>query len=317
MPVANGAAAEARTVLLVVCGIGGEPEYSERFAGWCEAMLEAAEGPLAIPREHVQYLSESTSVRADGRSVKSELVQAIARMAAQSEPGDVAMIFLVGHGTARHDDTLFNLPGPDLGAGELAGLLEALDGRRQVVVVGASASSGFISALSAPGRVVVTATASATERFLSVFPEHFVAAFAGPGADTDKDERVSLAEAFIYASREVARSYAADGRLQTEHALLDDDGDGRGSRELAASGGDGALAAALHLDAASVLATSSAAPETTRRWLRERERLVAEIESLKSRKSELDADAYALRLEALLVDLALVHRALRGAPSTR
>ncbi|MDX1434807.1 MAG: hypothetical protein R3286_20370, partial [Gammaproteobacteria bacterium] len=76
------AGAEDRTFLLVICGIGGEPELSARFTGWCEGMLDAAAGPeLAIPRERMQYLSEATSVRADGRSVKSEVAQAIARLA--------------------------------------------------------------------------------------------------------------------------------------------------------------------------------------------------------------------------------------------
>ena len=55
------------------------------------------------------------------------------------------------------------------------------------------------------------------------------AAFTTPGADTDKDERVSLLEAFVYAKREVARAYETDTRLATEHAMLDDDGDRRGS----------------------------------------------------------------------------------------
>ena len=75
-----------------------------------------------------------------------------------------------------------NLPGPDLSAGALAAMLAPLGDRRVVVVNAASASGGFIEALSAPGRVVITATRSAAEAEATRFGGHFVAALGGADA---------------------------------------------------------------------------------------------------------------------------------------
>jgi len=55
-----------------------------------------------------------------------------------------------------------------------------------------------------------------------------VAAFEARAGDSDKNGRVSILEAFDFASRGVRRWYQDQGRLSTERALLDDSGDGRG-----------------------------------------------------------------------------------------
>ena len=104
----------------------------------------------------------------------------------------------------------------------------------------ASASGEFIKPLSGRGRVVVTATRSGQEQNATRFPEHFIAALASREADADQNGRVSVLEAFDYASRLTAEQYKRAGRLATEHALLDDSGDGVG--HPSAEGGDGALA---------------------------------------------------------------------------
>ena len=46
-----------------------------------------------------------------------------------------------------------------------------------------------------------------------------------------RDGRVSLLEAYRYAVTETKRYYDDQGRLQTEHAQLDDDGDKKGTAE--------------------------------------------------------------------------------------
>ena len=81
-----------------------------------------------------------------------------------------------------------------------------------------------------------------------MFPRFFVEAFAADVADLDKDGRISVLEAYNYASREVKRFYEDEGRMLTETSQLEDNGDGVPSNVLQAGiGVDGELARGLFL----------------------------------------------------------------------
>jgi hypothetical protein len=268
---------------------------------------------MRIDPRHVFYLGEDPARAPQsitGRSRKEAIAGVLNTVAERSAPGDLVMVVLIGHGTARGDRILFNLPGPDLSAGELSTMFDALDGRRVVLVNAASSSGPFVPAVSRPGRVVITATASGAENQHPRFGGHFVTAFAAPAADIDKDGRVSLLEAFVHTSRAVARDFESEKRLQTEHALLDDDGDGVGTRTPGSDDADGRLAARLFLSRPDV--HSAVSPRTLSLMVAARA-LVDRIELWKRRKGELSEAAYESQLESLLVELALNRRAQRAA----
>ena len=295
-------AAAGRSFLVIASGIGGEPIYSERFDTWSRSMLEAAETRMAIPRDRIVFLSETLSDGVNALSTKSALQASIDGLATMAEPGDTIFLLLIGHGTARGDRFLFNLPGPDVSAEELDAMLAPHEGLRWVIVNTAPSSGPFIDALSGPNRVVVTATASAMERYHTVFPHHFVAAYAEEGADTDKNGRISVTEAFEFARREVERRYNEEGRLQSEHAVLDD---------------SGGLAGAAYLESDRALYAPGIPAQALERLLAERDILEQRIEFLKTEKALLDPVLYDDRLEALLIEFALVHRALRAPEATQ
>lgn len=308
-PVAFAAGVDAQaTHVLVVSGLGGDPEYTSRFTGWSASLLDAAR-KAGVPGERMRWLAEREGVhaRAQGVARVATVGAEIARLASSSAPGDVVVIVLFGHGSARDGESRINLPGPDLSATELAAMLVPLSDRRLVVVNAASASGGFVGPLSAPGRVVITATRSAAEREATRFGGHFVAALGGEDADTDKDGAVSMLEAFEYARREVARSFEETGSLATEHALLDDDGDGTGSLEPGES--DGALAARLTLVPAAA-AVASDDPELERLHA-ERTRLETALAALRARRDSMAAAEYEAELERLLLEVARTGRAIR------
>ena len=83
-----------------------------------------------------------------------------------------------------------------------------------------------------------------------VLEDWFVQAFTDDVADVDHDERLSVLEAYRYARNEVERFYESENRLLTEHALLDDNGDGEGTTDPDPATSDGRLAAAFMFDAA-------------------------------------------------------------------
>ncbi|HEX8293815.1 MAG TPA: hypothetical protein VF570_18770, partial [Pyrinomonadaceae bacterium] len=233
--------------------------------------------------------------------------RAFASLKASAGPDSTVFIFLIGHGTFDGRAAKFSLVGPDLAAAEYAELVGGLASRRVVVFNMASASGEFIKPLSARGRVVVTATRSGQEQNATRFPEHLIAALGSRDADADQNGRVSVLEAFDYASRLTAEQYKRAGRLATEHALLDDSGDGVG--HPAAEGGDGLLARATYLDSFSN--EQAAANAETGRLLRERERLEGEVEQLKARKGSLAEAEYEAELERIFVSLAKVNRSIR------
>ncbi|MCA1615150.1 MAG: hypothetical protein LC795_20095 [Acidobacteria bacterium] len=292
---------------VIVGGASGDEEYAARFARWTAELRRALVERLSFDEARVTLLTESPAGGGGRRATAEELRRAFASLRAATGPDSIVFVFLIGHGTFDGRAAKFSLVGPDLAASDYAGHLNELPARRVVVFNMASASGEFIKPLSGRGRVVVTATRSGQEQNATRFPEHFIAALGSREADADQNGRISVLETFNYAARLTAEHYSRAGRLATEHALLDDSGDGVG--HPSADGGDGALARTTYFD--SLTAEQAAASAETLRLLRERERLEEEVEQLKSRKSRTPEAEYEAELEKLLVNLARVSRSIR------
>ena len=307
-------AASAQTYLVIVSGIGGEPAYQERFLVWSSALAEAAHERLGIDEDRVTLLAEQPerNPRIRDRSTRANVETVLTELASRAEPHARIVVVLIGHGSAVGGDAKINLPGPDMRAEDLAALLAGFPTQQIVVVNLASASGDWIAPLSGDRRVVVTATRSGTERDESLFGGYFVAALTADDADTDKDGRVSILEAFEYAKAEVARVYEQQNRLLSEHALLDDDGDGRGSHEIDPATGDGVRSRSVFL---AVDSAASARPTVDDPELRalyaERERLEEAVTTLRARKASMAPTAYEAELEGLLLALARTNRDIR------
>jgi hypothetical protein len=238
---------------------------------------------------------------------KSRLLNLI-DLESKDSPTALWLIF-IGHGTFDGRTAAFNLVGPDLSSEVLAEALSAVP-RPLVVVNTTAASAPFLTALSAPGRAIVTATKSGQERNYARFGRYFARRVADPAADLDKVEQTSLFESWLAAARDTTEFYKGEGRIATEHPLLDDDGDGKGvrpeffqrgklvKRPAGEAAVDGDAARRLHLK------RSDADRNLTANQRAERNRLETELAALRLRKSELSEDAYFTELEKLLVPLA-------------
>jgi hypothetical protein len=302
--------------LLVVVGLGGDSDNAERFHRWASALVDGARDRFGLPAEDVIYLGEDPARdprRCSGRSTREAIEEAVDRLAARARPGDRVFIVLIGHGASATGAARFNLPGPDLTAGEFAKLLDRFAAQSVVFVNTASASGGFVAALAAKNRVIITATRTEGERNQTRFGEYFADGLSGLDADADKDGRVSLLEAFLWAKGRVAESYERDGQLLTEHAVLDDNGDGKGSDTPGQLGSDGALARTVFLAAAPAGdgALDNAADPELRALAAKRRAIEDRIAALQAAKDTTEAAAYARNLEELLLDLARTNRAIR------
>jgi hypothetical protein len=172
----------------------------------------------------------------------------------------------------------------------------------------ASASGEFIKPLSGADRIVITATRSGNEQNATRFAEHFIAALNNPEADADKNGRVSVLEAFSYAGKLTNDSYDQAGKIVTEHALLDDNGDGAGHPK--AEAGDGVLAKTTYFD--SLPQQRAGGDAELAKLFTDRIRLEGEVEQLKARKDQMKAEDYEAALEKLLIDLAKVSQSIKA-----
>lgn len=294
--------ADERPTVLVVVGAEGSPEYGAQFRRWAERWREAAE------RGEARYAAIGLE---PGDGADRELLRR--RLAEEAHAsGDAFWLVLIGHGTFDGRSAKFNLRGPDVSASELAEWLKPFE--RPLAVVNCASSSGpFINVLSGANRVIVTATKSGHERNFAHFGDYLSAAIAAPEADLDKDDQTSLLEAFLLASARLREFYAQDGRLATEHPLVDDNGDGLGTpaewfhgvRAVKAAK-DGAALDGLRAGQLQLVAGGSERqlPPEARARRDELERGIAE---LRQRKGKMPEDEYYDRLEPLLVELSRLY----------
>ncbi|MCH9672504.1 MAG: hypothetical protein K0U93_13775 [Gammaproteobacteria bacterium] len=324
--------ADAR-YLVIVAGIGGEPYYTELFQRWATSLEDVGVRGLGLDRSNIFTLTSAAPAGAaatDAPAInraqdehkqrqaapspdapraglgttasRENILQVIEHLGTVAPSDAMIMIVLIGHGSANQNRIAFNVPGPDITPRELDQALSVFDDQQLAIINTTPSSAPFVSGLSAPNRIVVSATSTPAENHHTLFAAHWIDGLMDAGADTNKDSHISLLEVFQFARRATARAYEDDGRILTEHPLLDDNGDGKGAREPSATGPDGANADRFFFNPRTN--TGTLVQEMATR------RLLEHIERLKRDKNTYSSDDYFERLEQLLVELALNQRAM-------
>jgi hypothetical protein len=273
--------AQATTFILTVAGLGGEPDYEQRFAllatdtdkilragGANDRVIETLKGPDAT---------------------KAKLIAAFGRVAAQAKPADVFMLMMIGHGSFDGTEYKFNLPGPDISATELATQLNRIPATRQLVVDMTSASGGAADKLKKDGRTVITATKNGNEKNATVFARFWVEALRDPAADADKNEIISALEAFHYAQTKTAAFFSEQKRLATEHSQIDDQN-------------RAAAFPVLRYGSAAAVVNDPA----KRELVAKKEEIENQIDALKYQKDLMAPDDYKRQIASLLLQLAKI-----------
>lgn len=301
-PATSPAAADRATVI-VITGAPGESEFMPDLQlqadAWAKASAQAGAHYVSIGLDETGAVSDYDRVK-----------QAFAAEATAG-PGEL-WIVLVGHGTFDGKDAKFNLRGPDVSATEFAAWLKPFQ-RRLAVINTTSSSAPFLARLSSPGRVVISATRSGNEQNYARFGKYLAEALSDPKSDLDKDGQISLLECFLSASHRTMEFYKTEGRLATEHALIDDNGDGLGTpadwfrgvlatkRARDGAAPDGPRAHQFHL-------VRSAAEQQLSAELRaKRDQLELQLSALRERKAKMNEEKFYQELETLLLELARLY----------
>jgi hypothetical protein len=302
-PPAPPAPATDRTTVIAVVGIAGSEDYGPIFADevdrWEKISAQADAKFVPIGRNAAGAVSDHD----------------LFKQALEAEPKDglgKLWIVLIGHGTFDEKEAKFNLRGPDVSATELALWLRPFH-RPLAVIDTASASAPFLTKLSGPDRVIITATRSGDEQNFARFGQYFIEALADPQSDLDKDGEISLLEAFLSASARTAEFYKTEGRLATEHPLIDDNGDGLGTPP---DWFEGVRAVKKARDGASVdgplaqqfvLVPSAEEQKLSPALRAQRDKLELAVSRLRDQKPNLAEDDYYAQLEATLLQLAKLY----------
>jgi hypothetical protein len=298
--------------VIVLVGAAGEEGFGEKFNTWARRWIEAARKGGADP----------IAIGLDPATATNSLVQL--RETLRMEPREGAAdlwLVMVGHGTFDGREARFNLSGDDLSATELSSLLAPIL-RRTAVVDCSAASAPFLTALSRTNRTVIAATKSGSEQNFARYGDYLSVAISDPEADLDKDGQVSLLEAHLTAAKRTADFYQLEGRLATEHPLLDDNGDGHGTpadwfRGIRAvkRAQDGAELDGLRAHQMCLL-PNAAERDLPLAVRQQRDALELEIARLRDRKTTMEEAAYYSDLEKLLLSLARLYQQTGTPPAT-
>jgi len=288
----------AATYYVVVAGLGREADYEQRFTAAAKDLdrIFGAAGSTA----HVYTL-------AGAQATAKQLAETLSAVARAAKVDDDFALILIGHGSFDGAEYKFNLVGPDVTAREIAAMCDRIVARRQLIVDTTSASGGAVEVLERPGRAVIAATKSGTEKNATVFARYWVEALEDPTADTDKSDSVSAMEAFRYAAKKTAAFYDSQKRLATEHAVFNDTGRGEPVRE--SGNGQGMLMSSFTL--LRIGTNQQTANDPAKRALLDRkDELEQRIDTLKYQKAAMDPQDYKKQLTDALVELAKIQEEL-------
>ncbi len=295
----RAADAADRATVMVIAGAPGEAEFAPDIALQMEAWAKVSTQANA---RHIAIGASDT----DRERVKAAL---------EAEPKDGSgelWVVLIGHGTFDGKEAKLNLRGPDLSATDLSEWLKPFQ-RPLAIIDTTSSSAPFLARLAGPKRVVVSATRSGNEQNYARFGKFLAEAVGDPKSDLDKDGQISLLESFLSAAHRTAEFYTTENRLATEHALIDDNGDGLGTpadwfrgvlaTKRARDGAqlDGLRAHQFHLVRST--AEQQLSPEARAR----RDKLELQIAGLRERKEKMSEEKYFQELEKLLLELARIY----------
>ncbi|MEM7500923.1 MAG: hypothetical protein AAF417_02715 [Pseudomonadota bacterium] len=278
-PPAHGA-----STIVLIEGLGGNERYEQEFSAQIEAIAEVVVSLAPVPAV-MTFRAGAT---------RDTILEYFATLEETMSADDQLTVYLIGHGSYDDHEYKFNIAGPDLTDADILEALQGAPTERQVLINTSSASGAGTELWQDDERIVVTATRSGAERHATRFGMRFIAALGNESADLDKNNIITVQEAFDFADRAVRDFFEAEGRLATEHAVLTGSAERAGRISLARLG-----------------ATRTTIADTELSRLNEqRDEINGSIERLRSSRGTIDDAQYQDRLLSIMLELAEVEEAI-------
>jgi hypothetical protein len=298
---------------ILISGSSGDPELQQAYLKEMTDLYSILTDSLGFPRSRISVLFEDPSKNPgmiQRKSTRNELQSLCRELAAQVQKSDLVFVFIEGHGYYDGKTYKLAMVDPDPTGEELASMLYSIPAQRFIIMNATNCSGGSIPALSREGTIIITATKSGMETNQTHAAQFFIDAFKNNAADSDKNGRVSIMEAFSFTKKKVEEYYKSGDNIPTEHTVLDDNGDGKAQNQPSPENGEGLIAKTTFLDAgAPVLNRAGLTPEQ-QKFAAEAQSIETQVEALKYAKSGMPEADYEKKLEELLVKLAQINAKL-------
>ena len=303
---AIAAAQPARHAVLIE-GTSGDANFAKQFRSELDRLATTLRDKYKMSPSQITIMAE-TAAEGELRSTSENVRAKFGELAKTLQPSDVLFVMLIGHGTADATGAKFNLVGPDLTVPDWKAILAPI--KSKVVFVNSSSSSfPFAAGLTGERRIIVTSTNKLSQRYATVFADAFIQALNADAADLDKNARISMWEAFFYASRVVKQHFELKNNMATELALIEDNGDGVGREAMSATGEDGTLSTMTYLDA---VVEAKPTDPALQMLLQKQELLTIQVDELKRKKATMPAADYDAAWEKLMIELATLGAEIRA-----
>lgn len=236
-----GSAAPLKTKrAIILCGLSGDADHHVLFSktvanlheGLCKNLGFAPSDVLVLFGDKPEA-SDVEVIKSAQRATREELEKSVADVRARLQSDETLWVIVLGHAHYDGKYAWLNLPGPDIQQYEFAKLFHGVPATQQVFWMTTPASGQYVKPLSAKGRVVISATDVDWETNETEFPQELAKVFISPPADkeidVDQNGVITLLDIYLKVTQNLAQAYLDRELLATEHPLLDDNGDGRGT----------------------------------------------------------------------------------------
>ncbi len=227
--------------VLIACGLPGDDVHRPRLTEACRQIMAGAQSVLGAKPEQIRVLAGDEAMRKElatdaidvGVCTKDSMPKTLAELGKLAKQEDGCWVFLLGHSHLYGLESQFNVSGPDFHQEEFAQWAESLHCQEQVFWLTMPVSGFWIKPLANDSRVIITATEADLEFTGTEMPYVLGNHLTAGGEyyqleDVDEDGTLSLLDLYLGVNLEIDATFKTLDRLQTEHAQLEDNGDGRG-----------------------------------------------------------------------------------------
>jgi hypothetical protein len=217
-------------------GTPGDAEHHDFYEENLASLRNSLTQRFAVPAGNITVLYGPKSAGYDGPCTREALLAELAKIVAHTKTAGAAPVWIIleGHANAVSGGAMFNLPGPDVSMREIGDALKECAPQTPLIVLGTTTmSADLVKRVSAPGRHVITATASSDKENETEYPRALAKALAAEGSDANRDGVLSLTELFLATNEAVLAIYKQGDYIVKEHAQLDGNGDGKATQRPA------------------------------------------------------------------------------------